>query len=139
MILRLRTNKIKKIVSPEDVFNLISPFMKRRQSIDQMKEHFFCVGLHVSSAVVFVDLISIGNLNSAIAEPREVYRAAIKHCVNGIIIAHNHPSGNLNPSESDRKVTRKIAESGKILGIELVDSIIISKKGFYSFKNEDEL
>jgi hypothetical protein len=55
MILRLRTNKIKKIVSPEDVFNLIRPFMKRRQSRDQIKEDLFTIGVHVSGAIVFVD------------------------------------------------------------------------------------
>jgi DNA repair protein RadC len=140
MILNLRKSSINKIMSPDDVFNLIAPYMRSRQKADRDKEWFFVIALRSNNSIVYVDAISIGNLKATIAEAREIFRNAIKYGgVNAIILCHNHPSGNTNPSESDRKITDQLVSGGKLLGIEVVDHVIITTDSFYSFKNEDEI
>ena len=140
MIIKFRAPKITKILSPEDVFNLIAPYLKKRQRADRDKEHFFVWGLRSNNTIVYVDLTSVGNLRSTLCEAREIFRHAIHYGgVNAIILCHNHPSGNLTPSESDRKITDQLVQAGKLLQIEVVDHVIISQESYYSFKNEDEI
>jgi len=77
-----------------------------------------------------------GTLNASLVHPREVFRDVIKHSAAQVIIAHNHPSGDPEPSESDLDITKRLSEAGKILGIEIIDHIIITKTGFFSFKDK---
>ncbi len=79
------------------------------------------------------DLITVGILNASLVHPREVYRRAIKEGASTIILAHNHPSGNSEPSEEDKEITTRLIEAGKIIGIELVDHVIIGDK-YMSFR-----
>jgi len=80
------------------------------------------------------ETISIGTLNANLVHPREVFEHAILHAAAHVIVAHNHPSGNPEPSEEDKKVTSRLVEAGKILGIALLDHIIVARSGYYSFK-----
>jgi DNA repair protein RadC len=81
-------------------------------------------------------VIHIGTLNQSIVHPREVFRPAIQDNAAGIIISHNHPSGTLEASRSDVQITQRLKEVSKLVGIELLDHVIISKEGYYSFSDE---
>src|ERR1035437_2087945 len=126
-----------KISKAEIAFDILKSIRKNLAPFELDKEYFYAIGLTRRQTVRYIDLVSIGSLTGTLAEPREIYRMAIHKAVGGgIIISHNHPSGNLNPSEADNKLTKKIKEAGKIIGIELIDHIIFTDEGFYSYANE---
>ena len=126
---RLNNSQEISIQSPEDVFRLMSNYLNSK------KEHFVAFYLNTRLSLIKQELISIGILNASMVHPREVFEPAIRYLASSIIVAHNHPSGSLEPSNADIEVSLKLRESGKILGIELVDHIIVSKNGWYSFKD----
>ncbi|NLV52331.1 MAG: JAB domain-containing protein [Bacteroidales bacterium] len=86
--------------------------------------------------IVGIDMITMGILDCSICHPREVYRAAITRSAAGIVLVHNHPSGDCEPSEADRQMTAKIREAGEIIGIKMIDHIILSKGSLFSFKED---
>ncbi len=100
------------------------------------REHFIAITLDGSSRVIDTHIISIGTLNQSIVHPREVFYPAIKDRAASIIIAHNHPSGQLFPSRADKQVTTRLKDAGKLIGIDVVDHIILTPDGFYSFQDE---
>jgi len=89
--------------------------------------------------IIAKDVIFKGTVNTSIVSPREIFLTALKREAVRIIIAHNHPSGDLTPSSQDDRVTSKIKEAGNILDIQLLDHIIISKNGYYSYEEEGRL
>ncbi|MCB0258965.1 MAG: DNA repair protein RadC [Calditrichaeota bacterium] len=104
---------------------------------DRHKEHF--IGLYLNSRLKCVksELVSLGTLTAALVHPRETFRPALMHHADSIIVLHNHPSGNLEPSAEDIAMNQRLREAGKILGIELNDNIIfVTKTKFYSFREE---
>ncbi len=103
------------------------------------REHFIAITLDGSSRVINTHTISIGTLNQSLVHPREVFYPAIKDKAAAIIIAHNHPSGQLFPSRADKQVTTRLKEAGKLIGIDIVDHIILAADGYYSFQESDEL
>lgn len=118
----------KKITSPSDVANYFIPMMK-----DEIKEKFIVICLNSANKINKYEVISVGNLNSSIVHPREVFKVAIDNDSANIIILHNHPSGNEEPSNEDISITKKIVEAGKILDIQVFDHIIIAGNKFTSF------
>lgn len=118
----------KKITSPQDVAEFFIPLMR-----DELKEHFIVVCLNSANKIIKHETISIGNLNSSVVHPREVFKAAIENSSASIILIHNHPSGNTEPSSEDISVTKKIIEAGKILDIPVFDHLIIAGNTFTSF------
>lgn len=119
------------IKDPQSVEKAISASIK-----DKAKEHFKLILLNARNKILGISTISIGSLNASIVHPREVFKDAIMHNAYSVVLAHNHPSGDPEPSEDDLKMTRKLIESGKILGIEVLDHLIIGKNAFYSFKEK---
>lgn len=103
------------------------------------KEHFVALYLNARSQLILKETISIGTLNASLIHPREVFRPALENLVASIIIAHNHPSGDTEPSDDDLAVTKRLQEAGKIMGIEMVDHIIVTGKGYCSLKEKDIL
>ncbi len=103
------------------------------------REHFIAITLDGSSRVINTHIVSIGTLNQSLVHPREVFYPAIKDKAAAIIIAHNHPSGQLFPSRADKQVTTRLKEAGKLIGIDIVDHIILSPDGYYSFQESDDL
>ena len=103
------------------------------------KEAFVGFYLDSQSKVISREIISIGILNSVIVHPREIFRTAIIRNANAIIVAHNHPSGNLEPSAEDIEITKKLRQSGDIIGIKLFDHVIVSNAGYYSFSDRGKL
>lgn len=99
---------------------------------DKKQEYFVCLTLDGANRLITKRIITIGTLTSSLVHPREVFAEAITDRAASIIIAHNHPSGNLQPSDADRAVTERLREAGELLGINLVDHIIITRDGFQS-------
>ncbi|WP_270545633.1 JAB domain-containing protein [Clostridium butyricum] len=131
----IRTGKIKKrkqISSPKDVVNVIYEYLDGAD-----RENLGIMCLNTKNEILNCTTAHIGSLNSSIVHPREVFKTAILSNAASIIIFHNHPSGNTTPSREDKNITQRLKEAGKILGIELIDSIVIGETiedGYYSFK-----
>lgn len=117
------------IKDPQSVVKAIRASIK-----DKAKEHFKLILLNARNKIIGISTISIGSLNASIVHPREVFKDAIIHGAYSVVLAHNHPSGDTEPSEDDLMITKKLVESGKILGVEVIDHLIICKNNFYSFK-----
>jgi len=119
-----------KISSAEDVYQELKAYANKKQ------EYFLSITLDGASHVIETRIISIGTLNQSLVHPREVFSDAISDRAAGIIIAHNHPSGQLVPSIEDKRVTKRLKEVGTLMGIELLDHLILSKEGYFSFREE---
>lgn len=103
------------------------------------KEYFYLFCLDSRNKVIKKELVSVGTLNSSLVHPREVFEPAIRNLSAQIVIAHNHPSGDTNPSEEDLNITTKLVKVGELLGINILDHIVISKEMFFSFKEHNLL
>jgi len=101
---------------------------------DWNKEHFIGIYLNARNEINKIELISLGTLTAGIIHPRETFKPALINHAASIILFHNHPSDNPEPSEDDLAITRRLIEAGKILGIEVLDHIIFTKTKHYSFK-----
>lgn len=113
------------------------PCLKRYRDLE--KEHFIVATLNGAHSVISVKLITIGILNRTLIHPREVFREAIKDNAASIILVHNHPSGNVEPSEEDKNVTQRLTDAGDIIGIKVLDHLIISTKNYYSFAESNQM
>lgn len=123
----------RKIGSPSDIVPIISHYADRNQ------EHFLCVSLNGAHEVLNLRVVSVGLLNRTIVHPREVYADPLKDRAAAVVVAHNHPSGNVEPSREDRQITARLKEAGETLGIQLLDHIIFSVRGYYSFLENGDL
>ncbi|MBT8380412.1 MAG: DNA repair protein RadC [Ignavibacteria bacterium] len=123
---RLLSNK--KITSPQDIAEIFIPLLR-----DELKERFIVVCLNSSNKIIKHETISIGNLNSSVVHPREIFKVAIDCLSASIILIHNHPSGNLEPSNEDISITEKIVEAGKLMDIPVFDHLILASAGYTSF------
>ncbi|SHF02275.1 DNA replication and repair protein RadC [Caldanaerobius fijiensis DSM 17918] len=124
--------KIHTITKPQDIADLLMVEMRYLK-----KEVFKIVLLNVKNQVISIENISIGNLNSSIVHPREIFNAAIRKYSASIILVHNHPSGDPTPSMEDINVTKRIIEGGKILGIDVLDHIVIGDGTYVSMKQKN--
>lgn len=119
---------VKKISCAKDVFNLMHEELK-----DKNEEHFYVLLLNNQNHVVKKELISKGILDSAIIHPREVFRPAIKHSAARIILVHNHPSGNPEPSDEDLDITERLMSAGNELGIKVLDHVIVAREKYWGW------
>lgn len=124
----LQNKKSELILSPQDVWN------EMKDLRDSKKEHFVIFYLDTQNQIIKREIISVGTLNESLIHPREVFEPAVRYSTAQIIMAHNHPSGNLEPSPEDVAVSRRLIDAGNLLGIEVLDHIIITKDGFKSMK-----
>jgi len=128
---RLLKNKPHKLLlTPNDVHREMKDYRNHKQ------EHFVVFYLDSRNGEIASLVVSIGTLNASIIHPREVFEPAIAHSAAQIIIAHNHPSGDPEPSEDDIMITKRLSEAGKIIGIEIVDHVVVSHNGWVSFKEK---
>ena len=97
-----------------------------------MQEHFLAISLNGAQEVLSINVCSIGLVNRTIVHPREVFSEALAQRATAIIVAHNHPSGVLEPSAEDREVTRRLKKAGDILGMPIIDHLVFSEEGFIS-------
>jgi DNA repair protein RadC len=106
---------------------------------DKKKEHLMGFFLNARQQLIAKEVISIGTLTASLAHPREIFAPAIGNAAAGVILVHNHPSGDPAPSDEDIRLTKRIAQAGNILGIALVDHLIVAEEGCYSFKQAGKL
>jgi len=127
------------INTPENAFVFWRDVVAQDASFEADKEHLVAIMHDVKHRPICYHVVSVGSLNEAIAHPREIFRAAVIASAYGIILMHNHPSGDPTPSEADRRLTRRIHEAGDLLRIHLTDHVIAGtpeegRKAHFSFK-----
>lgn len=129
---RLLKGKISSLfLKPEDVWKELKDIRELK------KEHFVIFYLDSRNQEIEREIISVGSLNASLVHPREVFEPAVRIHAAQVILAHNHPSGNPEPSRDDLEINRRLAEAGKILGIEVIDHIIVTATGYLSFKEKN--
>jgi len=117
----------KRITVPSEVGEMFVPLLR-----DELKEKFIVICLNSANKIIKYEVISVGSLNSSIVHAREVFKVAIDCNSANIILIHNHPSGNCDPSREDIKTTKQLVEAGKILGIQVFDHLIVGGDDFFS-------
>ena len=122
------------ITCSRDTYNVLSPYLS-----DLNTEEFWAIYLNQNNRVIGKSRLSSGGINQSVVDVRILFKSALDHLSTAIVIAHNHPSGNLKPSAEDLKITRQIADAGKILNIQLLDHLIISQNSYFSFADENVL
>jgi DNA repair protein RadC len=120
------------------VAKVFQDILALEDKIEQEKEHYYVMHLNIRSQVLMVELVTVGTLTSSLVHPRETFRRAVIAGAYSLIIAHNHPSGEVDPSDEDMKITRAMLDAGNILGITMLDHIIFAKGKFFSFKENRE-
>ncbi|MEI7621624.1 MAG: DNA repair protein RadC [Candidatus Moraniibacteriota bacterium] len=126
----LKDKKATLLLSPKDAWENCKDIREHK------KEHFVVFFLDTRNQQIKREIISVGTLNANLVHPREVFEPAIKHSAAQLLICHNHPSDNPEPSDEDIAITKRLREAGKILGIEIVDHVVVCKSTFLSLKNE---
>lgn len=126
----LKGKKAQIYITPEEVWNELKDLR------DYKKEYFVIFYLDSRNQEIKRETISIGSLNANLVHPREVFEPAVRNSAAHVILAHNHPSGDFEPSEDDLDITKRLVEAGKILGIEVLDHVVVVKSGFFSFKDK---
>lgn len=129
--IRQATKDHYKIDSPESLAKI---FMNKLSG--ELREYFYIILLNTKNVIISAEEISIGTLSSSLVHPREVFKPAIKKSAKSIILLHNHPSGDITPSNEDIKLTLRLEEAGKLLGIEVLDHLIIGDGKYLSFKEK---
>ncbi len=120
-----------KILSSTDSFNLLSPYL-----LDKTVEEFYVIFMNAGNYLITIEPISNGGITATVVDARIIFKKALEYAgVTQLIVAHNHPSGNLIPSETDKRLTDKIKEGGKLIDIRLLDHLIIASNSFYSFSD----
>lgn len=127
---REKQQKLKIITTPKDVIEYFR-FLE-----DKETEEFWVMMLNTKNGIINSKCVSVGILNAALAQPREIFNVAVRHMASSIIVAHNHPSGDCSPSTEDIAVTRNIIKAGRLLNIDCLDHIIIGRQKSISLKQE---
>ena len=118
----------------KDIYKVLQPYLS-----DLQTEEFWAVFLNQNNRIVGKARLSAGGINQSVVDVRILFKTALEHLSTAIAIAHNHPSGNLKPSQEDLRITKQIADAGKILNIQLLDHLIISQNAYLSFADENIL
>jgi DNA repair protein RadC len=121
------TRTLYKVSRPSDVYEALKRYATSKV------EKFFAISLDGQHAIIHINMVSIGTTNRCMAVPRDVFHAAVKDQATALLVAHCHPSGNNSPSVEDRAVSDRLREVGDIIGIPLLDSLVFSRTGYFSF------
>ncbi|MEI7788264.1 MAG: DNA repair protein RadC [Chlorobiaceae bacterium] len=124
----------KKITAARDIFEYMACRIP-----DETKEHLFVLHLNTKNQIIKTEVVSVGTLNAALIHPREVFKSAIRESAHAIILVHNHPSGDVEPSNADKQVTTLLKQASAIIQIDLLDHIIIAKTEWFSFRERSLL
>jgi len=132
----ISTRKCKKVIQikhPEDICNCLKRYANKKQ------EYFLVITLNGAHEVISIKISTIGLVNRTLTHPREILIYAIKDNAVAIAVAHNHPSGSLKASDGDDEITKRLNDACKIMGINFLDHLIISKNGYYSYRENKKL
>ncbi|HOX77197.1 MAG TPA: JAB domain-containing protein [Bacteroidales bacterium] len=130
---KVRSSDMEKVCGSRDTYEVLMRIWSSK--IDHVEE-FMVLCLNRANRVLGWAKISQGGLSGTVADPKVIFQVALKSNSSSMILAHNHPSGNLHPSEADIQLTRKMKEAGILLDLPVLDHIIISSEGYYSFADE---
>ena len=130
----VKVSELYKIESSKDAANVFRQIFNADTILWQ--EEFVMLCLNRSNAVTGFYKVSSGGMHGTVVDPKIVYTVALKSCATSLIVAHNHPSGNLKISEADRKITQKLRDSGKILEIQLLDHLVITQESYLSMADQ---
>ena len=122
---------LEKISNSKEAVNLMQPIIG-----DLLHEEFWTIFLNRANTIIGKKQISIGGMSGTVADPKMIFKEALDQKALSIILCHNHPSGNNRPSEADIKLTKNISEAGRVLEINVLDHIIVTQHGFFSFADE---
>lgn len=126
-----------KINNSKDAYNFISKVFN--QEALEVREEFLVLFLNRTNKTIAWSKISTGGLNATVVDTRLIFKQALDCLASGIILAHNHPSGNLSPSAQDKAITNKIKDGAKLFEMEVIEHLILTSEGYYSFVDEGEL
>lgn len=117
-----------------DIYQIIKDILSRESKFDQIKEKLYVVGLGINDRLMYIELVSLGTMYESIVEPMDVFSWALQKQVAKIVLVHNHPSENLEPSDADKDLTDRMIQVGRIVNVYVVDHLIVSMDGFYGFQ-----
>jgi DNA repair protein RadC len=133
MNVKLTASEKIRILNSTDIYDVMQKVLMRENKIDRNKEHFWIIGLANNNKILYIELISLGTIKSTLVEPMEVFSIALQKRSVKVILVHNHPSGELLPSEQDKDLTDRLQQIGFFLEVPVADHLIISEKSYYSF------
>lgn len=131
-----KSQKIK-VLNSTDLYQIMQQVLLRENKIDRNKEHFWTAGLDHVHRILYIELISIGTSKTTQVEPMQVFRIAVQKAASKLILVHNHPSGEVRPSDEDLELTDRLIQVGNILGIAVTDHLIITEKTYSSLGDTD--
>lgn len=134
---KIKNSERPKLTSSREVFKVFSETWSN--DTIELLEQFKVILLNRGNRVIGLFEVSSGGVSGTVADPKLIFATALKATASAIILAHNHPSGNLKPSQADISLTKKIKEGGKLLDIDVLDHLIISTEGYYSFADDGML
>ncbi|MBC9798085.1 JAB domain-containing protein [Sinomicrobium weinanense] len=135
MNVRLTQEQKIRILNSDDVYKVMQQVLLRENKIRRNQEHFWVVGLDNANKILFIELVSLGAVNRVMVNPPEIFRMAIYKMAVKMILVHNHPSGETEPSQADLDLTDRMMKTGELINIEVVDHLVISEHKYYSFAN----
>ncbi|NCI45791.1 JAB domain-containing protein [Sediminibacterium soli] len=133
MNIRLKKEEQIKIGSTDDMYAIMQRILLRENKVDRNREHLWTISLDNAGKILNIELVSMGSINRTIIEPMEVYSVPLQKRAVKIIVVHNHPSGELRPSQADKDMTEKLIQCGLILHVPVLDHLIITENKYYSF------
>ncbi|OFV84718.1 MAG: hypothetical protein A2W26_13655 [Acidobacteria bacterium RBG_16_64_8] len=131
---RYRGKRPKEIRGPDDIVAFVGPKLRKEQ-----REHFLVLLLNARHEVLGKETVSIGSLNASLVHPREVFKPAIVASAASVVLVHNHPSGDPEPSEEDLTLTKRLVEAGELLGVQVLDHVIVAGRGVVSLRSRQQL
>lgn len=136
MNVRLTQAQKIQLLNSEDVYKIMQQILLRENKIGRNQEHFWVIGLDNQNKILFIEQIGLGTVNRVNANPPDVFRMGIYKLAVKMILVHNHPSGNLSPSDADINLTDRMLKVGNIINIDVIEHLIISEKDYTSFADE---
>jgi DNA repair protein RadC len=133
MKVKLSQDQKIKILNSDDIYSIMQKILMRENKIGRNQEHFWIIGLATNNRILFIELISLGTVSKTLVEPMEVFSFALQKRAVSVILVHNHPSGEMEPSAADKYITDKMIQIGKFINVPVIDHLIISEKDYYSF------
>jgi DNA repair protein RadC len=139
MNIRLTDKHKIKVSASDDIYEVMRHILLRDNKVDREKEHFWLICLANNNLISNIELVSLGSVDATVVKPMNVFRVAVMKGAVKVILCHNHPGGNLTPSDADKDLTDRLMQVGRILNIEVIDHLIITTKTYMSFADTELL
>ena len=133
MYIKLTASQKVKILCSDDIYGIMQRVLLRENKIDRNREHFWTISLDNVHKILNIELVSLGTVNETLIAPMEVFSVPLQKRAVKLILIHNHPSGEIQPSEVDKDITDRLIQVGRIMHLPVLDHLIITEKTYYSF------